>query len=168
MDETTFCNWFKNVFLKHISTDPAKLLIYDGHLSHISIQLIQLAISHNVTILKLPPHTSHILQPLDISVFRGLKSIWDQYLTGWARKNIGRRLSKSEFTNVLGKTWRNFDWASKLKSRFKKTGIFNIDNPLRVNRNALPQSSYHPEKMKRLVFVHVFVFSYQSYSLFHV
>ena len=45
----------------------------DNHESHISIPLIELAIANNVCLLGLPPHTTHILQPLDVGVFGPLK-----------------------------------------------------------------------------------------------
>lgn len=149
MTERAFFHWFKNFLLPHISNEPKNLVIYDGHLSHVSFELIQLAISHNVTILKLPPHTSHILQPLDVCVFRSLKSDWDKNLSSWAKTNIGKKLSKTHFSNVLGRTWTGFNWEANLKSGFKHTGIFDMNYPMRVNSSAIPESSYHPEKLKR-------------------
>lgn len=149
MTSVTFLNWFKTVFLKNTSRESHNVLIYDGHLSHISIDLIESAISNKVTILKLPPHTSHILQPLDVSVFYGLKCKWDDLLTQWARQNIGKRLSKSNFADILGKTWIKFNWNLQLKSGFKYTGIFYSDIPTRVNEAAIPEKNYDPEKLKR-------------------
>ena len=45
------------------------VLIEDGHASHITIEVIELAKKNDVHLLCLPSHTSHILQPLDIGVF---------------------------------------------------------------------------------------------------
>lgn len=45
--------------------------------------LMQAAIEAQVTILKLSPHTSHIWQPLDVTVFEGLKTKWDSMITEW-------------------------------------------------------------------------------------
>ena len=42
------------------------LLIQDGHASHMSIGLIELARANDVHLLCLPAHTTHILQPLDV------------------------------------------------------------------------------------------------------
>ncbi|KAF2887426.1 hypothetical protein ILUMI_18747 [Ignelater luminosus] len=41
------------------------LLIYDSHTTHTSTQLIRLAQQNQVTVMKLPSHTTHLLQPLD-------------------------------------------------------------------------------------------------------
>ena len=50
-----------------------RLLVCDGHDSHISGNFIAYCIQNKITLLILPPHTSHILQPLDISIFGPLK-----------------------------------------------------------------------------------------------
>lgn len=46
---------FERSFLKAIGPDPPILLVYDGHFTHISIKLIEMASKENVTILKLTP-----------------------------------------------------------------------------------------------------------------
>lgn len=141
MTEQVFFLWFKNIFLK-FSSDRPLLLIYDGHLSHISPELIDLAIQEDVTILKLPPHTSAMLQPLDVAVFKGLKSSWDCLLTDWQRRNVGKQLSKCDFSNLLGKAWNSIN-ESAIISGFRKTGIY----PL--NKQAIPEDRFEPERLKR-------------------
>ena len=55
--------------------DPAerRLLILDGHSSHITAKFIAYCMDNKIDLLVLPPHTSHVLQPLDISIFQPLK-----------------------------------------------------------------------------------------------
>ncbi|KAJ8024963.1 Tigger transposable element-derived protein 2 [Holothuria leucospilota] len=53
--------------------DEHALLMYDGHASHISLPLIELAKEHKIILFVLPPHTSHALQPLDVGTFRPVK-----------------------------------------------------------------------------------------------
>ena len=50
-----------------------RLVIYDGHLSRVGFSTLQCAHEWKVTILKLPLHTTDLLQPLDMSVFKALK-----------------------------------------------------------------------------------------------
>ena len=45
------------------------LLVLDGHGSHDTLPIIDLALSHGIIIFCLPPHTTHKLQPLDVGVF---------------------------------------------------------------------------------------------------
>ena len=53
--------------------------------------------SHRIYLLFLPPHTSHVLQPLDLAVFSSLKSAY--------RKELGFLTQLTDST-VVGK--RNF------------------------------------------------------------
>ena len=66
-----FYQWFEK-FCSHITERPL-LIIYDGHLSHVSISLIEKARQEDITILKLPPHVTDNIQPLDVSCFGPLK-----------------------------------------------------------------------------------------------
>ena len=45
----------------------------DGHGSHITANVIAHYIEHAIVLLILPPHTLHVLQPLDVSMFSPLK-----------------------------------------------------------------------------------------------
>jgi hypothetical protein len=55
--------------------DPSlhRLLVMDGHGSHITANVIAHCMKHAIDLLILPPHTSHMLQPLDVSVSAPLK-----------------------------------------------------------------------------------------------
>lgn len=63
-----FIQWFQ-FFLKVIPPTRPVLLIMDGHGSHISIEVIELARDNGIHLLCLPAHTTHILHPLDVGVF---------------------------------------------------------------------------------------------------
>jgi hypothetical protein len=68
--------WLTTVFEPSTRpTDPShhRLLVMDGHGSHITANVIAFCIRHAIDLLILPPHTSHTLQPLDVSVFSPLK-----------------------------------------------------------------------------------------------
>lgn len=52
-------------------------MVYHGYLPHIDRRLIHLAIQTNIKILKLLSHFSHLLQPLDLGVFKSMKLKWD-------------------------------------------------------------------------------------------
>ena len=58
---------FIKYFIKHTkcSKDRPVILILDNHDGHISIKTIDLSKENGVTLLTLPPHCSHKLQPLD-------------------------------------------------------------------------------------------------------
>ena len=69
--------WLQQVFEPEthgIADGRPRLLIADGYNSHISASFIAHYMQYNIDLLILPPHCSHILQPLDIGVFRPLKT----------------------------------------------------------------------------------------------
>lgn len=74
MESDVFENYFTNTFLKCIEKERLVLLINDGHSTHISFNLVLKAKNENITILKLPPHSSHLFQPLNLTLFKSVKS----------------------------------------------------------------------------------------------
>ncbi|KAJ8915352.1 hypothetical protein NQ315_008239 [Exocentrus adspersus] len=136
MDSIIFLNWFKKCFLPNIPLERPVLLIFDGHVSHISSELIQTAIENQVTLLKLPSHTTHILQPLDVAVFKSLKTRWDREIVQWQRENPRRKIPKDTFVKVLQKVYLNMP-ESNILNGFKSTGIYDpdVENHLNVQND---------------------------------
>ena len=46
----------------------ARLLIIDGHESHVNVEFLQYAENNNIIVLALPPHLTHHMQPLDVGI----------------------------------------------------------------------------------------------------
>ena len=46
-----------------------RLLILDGHGSHVSMRFIDYYDSHQILLAIYPPHSTHTLQPLDVYLF---------------------------------------------------------------------------------------------------
>jgi hypothetical protein len=67
--------WLADVFEKYIK-DRIKgiyrLLILDGHGSYSTPEFDLFCKDYNIITLCMPPHSSHLLQPLDVSCFAGL------------------------------------------------------------------------------------------------
>ena len=97
---------FQN-FVRNIHPERPAVLFCDGHTSHIGVGLTENAKKENVVISKLSPHTSHVLQPMDLSVFRPLKLMWDEEIIKWQRRNYARKLPKSTFSSIMSKIWKN-------------------------------------------------------------
>ena len=58
-----------------------RVLICDGHGSHVTGNFIEHCMNNNIKLLILPPHSSHFTQPLDISIFDPLKKYISQELS---------------------------------------------------------------------------------------
>src|SRR5579859_1030325 len=68
--------WLVQHFDPHskLCLNEYRLLLCDGHDSHISAEFIAFTIGNNIEVVLLPPHSSHLLQPLDVAVFGPLKT----------------------------------------------------------------------------------------------
>ena len=60
-----FAQWFHQHFLAYISKHRPVALLMDGHSSHYCPETIRMAAKQQVVLCTLPPHTTHLTQPLD-------------------------------------------------------------------------------------------------------
>ena len=75
MTQELFTEWLKRfVSFVRSKTKRQVLLVVDGHKSRVNLTTALFAKENGVDLLLIPPHTSHILQPLDVSVFKGFKA----------------------------------------------------------------------------------------------
>ena len=68
--------WLKEVFHKHTkdrTVGTHRLLVLDGHNSHVSPEFDRFCLDHQIVVLCMPAHSSHLLQPLDVGCFSVLK-----------------------------------------------------------------------------------------------
>ncbi|CAF2140290.1 unnamed protein product [Rotaria magnacalcarata] len=66
-DGGTFNDWFLHHFVSNLKHEKRPiLLITDGYKSHISTKIIKIALDHHVHVECLPPHSTTLLQPLDV------------------------------------------------------------------------------------------------------
>ena len=76
MNAELFEEWFKHHFLVHAPSVRPLLLLLDGHASHYNPRVLRIAAEEDIILFCLPPHPTHLLQPLDNGVFSSLKSHW--------------------------------------------------------------------------------------------
>ena len=84
----------------------------------------------------IPPHTSHIPQPLDSTRFTQFKHNWQLKLLGWNSAHGAKVLAKRNFFEVFWPAWHESMSIGKIQSGFRKTGIFPM------NMAAIVKSKY--------------------------
>jgi hypothetical protein len=144
-----FKNWMMTEFVAEVyklrqltGTDDPALLILDNHSSRNSLDLNTLWEVHRIKILFIPPHTSHILQPLDLSVNNHFKQLLSsQYKTvqGESRP-IQRARLLSETARVLSATLTEHH----IRCGWERSGLWPIDPSLVLDtgmvRNVPPEA----------------------------
>ena len=134
MDTVTFIDWLQHHFIEYLPDDhPPVLLILDGHKSHISYEACLIAKENDVHLLKLPAHLSHLLQPLDVGVFKEMKKMWYELVADFFRRTK-KAVTKANFPTLLRKVWQAYKPEYGV-SGFRKAGV----HPF--NKDAVPQAS---------------------------
>ena len=121
-----YLEWFNN-FLKSIPPARPVVLIQDGHASHISIELIELARSNGVHILCLPAHTTHLLQPLDVGVFKSFKVFFSKACSSYLSKHPGHVITTDMIASLVSSAYRSAFTPTNIIAGFRKTGVFPLN-----------------------------------------
>ena len=100
------------------------LLIVDGHKSHLyNLPFYELMRANNIEVLTIPPHTSHLLQPLDSAPFGAFKINWESQLRKYNNEHHGHPLNKVNFWDVFVPTWNASMTSKNIMAGFRKTGV---------------------------------------------
>ena len=122
IDGDLFEDWFMQHFLTHIPAIRPVLLLLDGHSSHYRPSLLRKAGEEDVIIFCLPPHTTHLLQPLDKTCFSPLKAYWNEECQKYMTSNPGHVINR--FNEVFSRAWKKAMVPSTISSGFKVTGVY--------------------------------------------
>lgn len=143
MDSETFFEYFANVFIPHVIQDVPVVVFFDGHKSHLSMQVSDLAKEHNIHLVCLPPSTTHILQPLDVSFFKPLKTRFKQEKSIFELEKK-RNMFKYELPQLLQSILDKYNFKEATKNGFRKCGIFPFEENA-VDYSACLKSSVSDE-----------------------
>ena len=142
-DGNTFQRWFHEIFLPvAIKKNGTTVLIGDNLGCHFSPDVIQATIRHGIKFITLPPNATHLCQPLDVAVFRGLKESWRRILAKWRiETRIKGAIPKENLPTLLHRLMNTVN-PDSLISGFKGTGIYPLDKNEVIKR--LPGKSKDP------------------------
>ena len=120
-------SWLKSLFDPQTS-DKAKrdwrLLILDGHGSHCTLDFLEWCHKRRILVAIYPPHSTHRLQPLDVSLFRPLATYYSQALDAHTRQSLGlSSVSKRDFFAIFYQAFDKAFTAENIRSGWRKTGI---------------------------------------------
>ena len=135
------------------------LLVIDGHGSHITIDVIEYARLNEIHLLclpSLPSHTSHILQPLDVGVF---KSFFSKVCRQYMAKHPGRVITEDILASLVRDAFTRSHTPLNILGGFKKAGIYPFNQgevsdrqlaPLKMLIKPTPEvPTFSPEQISR-------------------
>ena len=94
-----FMEWGRR-FISQLPTADGSphLLLLDGHSSHLyNLEFLRMMRENRVEVWCFPPHSTHVLQLADVSLFRSLKHNWNENGLARGRENGAKKLARAEF-----------------------------------------------------------------------
>ena len=151
-DSRTFERWFREIFIPETaSLTGTKVVIGDNLTSHFSSDIIKACLENNIRFTCLIPNAPHLLQPLDIAVFRPLKVEWKKILQSWRRESrIKGSIPKNHFP-ALSTNLQNTMKADNLKAGFEASGIYPLNQEKVLKRLPDVNKDYDGETIKEIL-----------------
>lgn len=104
MTAETFYEYVTNCFypwLVKMSIVLPIVLFLDGHASHITYHLSEFCREKGIILIALHPNATHLIQAMDVSVFRSMKIHWLKAAHNYPSKNNGARITREKFSKEL-------------------------------------------------------------------
>lgn len=128
MTEELFLEWLKHFKTAvHASNEDPVLLVLDNHSSHTSLNSYQFCKQNGIHMLSLPPHTSHRMQPLDVTVFGPLKTALSREMDVFMKYKQYQQITPYDLASLFHKAYARIATVEKAVKGFEVTGIYPIN-----------------------------------------
>lgn len=130
--------WLEQVF-ERCTAEKARrqwrLLIVDGHGSHLSPQFIDFCYAKKILLAVFPPHSTHTLQPLDVVVFSPLSYNYSHELNQHLHRSQALMgVKKRDFFPIFWTAWSNTMRPELIRRSFEATGVWPMDAEVILKR----------------------------------
>jgi hypothetical protein len=119
--------WLKQVFdqyTKAKARSSYRLLILDGHGSHLTMDFIKYCDQNRILLMIYPPHSTHTLQPLDVVMFKPLSSAYSGQVAAFMERCQGlTSMSKRDFYPMFMAAWEASFKEETILKAFEATGV---------------------------------------------
>ena len=118
--------WLKLVFdpqTKELANHKPRVLICDGFGTHETLEILEFCFDNNIILCRLPSHTSHKLQPCDVSVFGPLKAAYRDQVERLERGCVGA-IRKEHFTYLYSRAREEALTSRNIRAGWAKAGLF--------------------------------------------
>jgi hypothetical protein len=127
-DNDTALEWIEHF---HKNTESRRkgvyrMVVLDGHESHLAALFENFCKAHNIITLCLPPHSSHLTQPLDVGCFSVLKRLYGRQLEDYIKAYI-THITKIEFFIAFKAAHLRTFSVENIKAGFRGAGLVPFD-----------------------------------------
>ncbi|CBN74791.1 transposase [Ectocarpus siliculosus] len=112
------------------------ILLLDGHASHVSVEVVRLAMNLKIILFQLPSRTSHITQPLDVVAFGRFKKSVARVLACFYHNSGGLLPLKRDMPGVIADAWKVSFTPEMNKSSFAGAGLWPVNMEGRLKGTA--------------------------------
>ena len=104
----------------------------DGHNSHTSSEFLAALWHQHIVPFCLPAHSTHIMQPLDVSIFGPLTAAYQQAVADVSQYMPSSGIDKVQFGNLYSHAWMKVLTSVAAKKAFQDSGMTVNPNPEKV------------------------------------
>jgi len=153
MTHLLFKEWMKHFIInveKHYEISPTcrHLLILDGHTSHVTLEVVKIAMLCGVDLLTFPSHRSHALQPLDVTCFKPFKVAFRAYRDKWTVEHVGQCPGKDDLTSWVAFALRKALTKENITRGFQTTCIYPL-NIQAIDKKIGPSLTFQGESSSK-------------------
>ncbi|CAK1587284.1 unnamed protein product [Parnassius mnemosyne] len=129
MTEDCFVNALKH-FVMHIRPSKANpaLILMDNDSSHVNLRVVEFARQNSIIIVTFPPHCSHKLQPLDVTVYGPFKTRYRIAMNEWMLSNPGKTVTIYQVGQFVKEAYLAGFTPHNITQGFLKTGIYPLNS----------------------------------------
>lgn len=129
-----FGHGFVHTVHQKMEIEGPVILLLNGHYTHLfNWEFLNLMKTNGITVLAIPPHTSHLLQPLDCGPFHALKSWWNKELYKKIREVGGCKLTREEWFEVFIPAFECGTTVKNIQGGFLITGIYPLNRQIPID-----------------------------------
>ena len=149
MTRWLFESWISH-FIECLKRDPGidlqnrHVLILDGHNSHITLEVVRISMESGLDIVSLSSHTSHALQPLDVSCFKPFKTAFRKIRDRWSLTSKTKAVDKRTLCEWTSQALQTTLTPKNIMSGFKATGIWPLDH--QATKHAMKPSEGYEQR----------------------
>jgi hypothetical protein len=98
----------------------------DGHSSHVNLEFVEFCWLHKIIPICLLPHSTHLLQPLDLVIFSVLKRLYSAKVDEYASNGI-TGINKEYFLKIIGEIQPQVYTTELINSAFEAAGLLPLN-----------------------------------------